>query len=477
MKKIIYLLLTLFFVLSLVACGNKTEVVSGSKTTNETSVNNETSTVVEPGFVNDVDFRNAASCYYSENSTELSNCVIGIFPVNETVSVFQFSYMDYSEDSEIGTEQTFALTMNYKDSATYECSEEDQNGDTMQVTAILDIDGNLTVESNQDYMNMITGKFLPAEGGCDLASFTIIEFLRNIPEANIGTFGKYNPYDDVEDYIADEWFHMVTLYTEDEFVDRFLVADDLSAVLHMTDNDETLIFGSMYNTLEKTTIRYEINDDGEYEEYTEPLVVPYVSGGSDILLNGSAFVLVGAPWDLTKSIVLTSSDTAIVSVDGNELIGNALGTATITAKIDYCGTEKEYTFDVSVAEALDGEAVAFEDISADERYSFWQDSYSERATLDIFQDGDFYSVDIMWADDGYTTHHWSYIGNAKEGSDNVIELNGIYTIETIDDDENFSEIVVFENKEATLTLGSDGCYYWYDSYEDAGANCVFEKVD
>lgn len=96
-----------------------------------------------------------------------------------------------------------------------------------------------------------------------------------------------------------------------------------------------------------------------------------------------------------------------------------------------------------------------------------------KATMDIcFEDG-FISVDIMWADDAWTEHHWSYVGNGNP-EDTEFTLIGRYTIDHYTNDGFFTEEIVAENISATLSLGKDNCYYWYDLNEDTDHECVFE---
>ena len=90
-----------------------------------------------------------------------------------------------------------------------------------------------------------------------------------------------------------------------------------------------------------------------------------------------------------------------------------------------------------------------------------------------YEDG-VYSVEILWGDSATTMHHWSYVGTA-DGKGNLV-LNGSCFIENLEDEYSKDE-VVFENMGATLTLGSDGCYYWHDDCADAGKDCIFELAE
>lgn len=315
----------------------------------------------------------------------------------------------------------------------------------------------------------------PAEDSDDKDTARILDYLKSIPEAGVSDFDINNPGDEIEQYLVGGWFHEIIMLRNDRIFGWFAVADDLSAVCRVDEESSTLIAGSLENTLKRTQTYSVYNEEDEQLcEFEEGIVSAIVVDGAELTAGTSSEVTVVSPWEsLLESISVASSNPEAVGVNGTEITALAPGEAVLTVSYVYGGSPKTDEIPIEVIEA-DPETEYSETEYIDERYTTYHDFVSQRAVLEICHEDDIYSADIIWGDTYNIIHHWSYI--ATDENNGNLTLNGSYCIETYNDDGTVSNEVVSENIGATLTLGADGYYYWNDEYEDAGKECIFEKV-
>lgn len=438
MKKISLIIVTLLATLFLGACDKKTQV-------------------------------NGNNAGFMREDNEVS---LGVYPITDDITVFQFIVTEPGDD-DTTVERPISFPFEKKGDA-YKFVDEDQNGENVTIDVKKTKDGGFKVESNVEIFDIIAGKYNSGAPVPNLSENTILYILRSIPGTDLGDFGLYNPYDEVQEYIIGDWFHYVNLLSEGDLIGEYLIADDVSFVCSVNDGSYKKLLGSTANTLEKSFTREDINDDGESCTYEFKVVEPYIYGGDTLAIGDSEEIFVSCPWDLVDNVSAKSKDESIVSIAGDWVEAKAEGTTTVTVTVSYGGVEKTYDLEVTVVEALEELDTTDYD---DERYETYYDSYSQRATMTICREDGMIAIDIMWGDSADTTHHWSYLADASAEDGMFITANGNYTIETIDDDGVYSEVVVFEDMLGTFTHNSDGSYSWADSYEDAGANCIFEKAD
>lgn len=305
-----------------------------------------------------------ALSYYGEKSTELFNRVMTIYPVNDAKAVIQFSCYDATEDVDMPVETIYPFTFMRDGDTKYIHTETDQNGDSVIISATVGDEGKITVTSDVTFPYDITGLYLPGDDAAEIAPITLVEYLRNIPEAEIGDFGLYNPYDETEETLISDWLHDLTLLREGEILGRFLVADDLSVACKletrsgqsdMSDVDDLecrILSGSFESTLnhEATYDIYNADED-TFEEYTQPLVYPYVTGGSVLMIGANESIEVSAPWELTESMECHSSNENIVTIVDGSVIAKAPGEAILSVTLHYGRAVKSYELAVQVIEA------------------------------------------------------------------------------------------------------------------------------
>lgn len=473
MKKFICILTILILVLSCTACGKDSEPVTPDIDTGKNNTNGQTTDPVK----DDKDTKPEYRGFVMENATGTKQTYIAIYPIDNVNSIFQFDVVSYNPGDDIPETRTYALHFVKQENGEYLSKETDQNGDVVTLTASY-IEGDEFMVSGSDAQSPFTGIFKKTDERCEIGDVTILNFLRNVPAAGIGNFALYNPMDEIECYMASDWFICCNLFSETEFKYSFLIAKDFSVIINTTTTQGQVIYGSLEKTL-NSTHTYEIyNDDGELISVEEPLVFPVVCNGTTMTVGSTDDIFLAAPYDLTKSLNIVSENVNIIAVDGTAITAVAPGNVTLKVTTDYCGTVKDFNLDIEVVEKDDSVIVDENEEFAvseyvDSKYATYFDKVSMRATMGVCFEEGLISVDIIWADDAYTEHHWSYVGSDK-ADNGVYQLNGRYTIDNYTDDGFFSEKVVAENIAATLTKGTDGCFYWYDSNEETDHDCIFE---
>ncbi len=483
MKKRLSIIVTMIILLVTVAgCGSggkTTTSASAPEPDNKTSASASVSSSVSASTSADTPandfadpFEGKITVYHGAENSELKNTVMTVLPVDAKNVVIQFKNYDAASEDEIPEEMTLAFAFTTEDGKGYTHNEEDQNGDTHSIFVEVASATDIKVVSDYQFPMDFDGFYYASEDA-DVAieAWALLEYLRAIPEVDVDDFGLYNPYDDIVDATEGGWLHDITLLREGEYFGRFLITGDLSAVFKEEDGSFKLAAGSVENLLNYKD-NYEIYNEetDSYDVIEDSLVGAIVMAGTELYEGWDSEVFVYAPVDLTESVTVKSSDESVVSVNGTEIKAVAPGEAVLSVTYVYGGFTKNEEITVTVSDSDPAETHA-ELEYVDEKYTTYFDRVSERAVLEICHEDDIYGVDILWADDATTLHHWSYVGTADENGN--LTLQGTYYIEKCDEEYSKDE-VVFENMGATLTLDAEGCYHWHDDYEDAGKDCIFE---
>lgn len=413
--------------------------------------------------------------FVMENSTETKQIYITAYPIDDIRFVFQFDVVFLPIGAEFSETQTYTLCFEKQENGDYLHSKTDPNGNDSSLTASYIEGGEFMVSGND---SPLIGIYQKTDYRCNVADLTVLEFLKNVPAAGIADFSLDRPTNEIECYTFGDWFICCNLFSESKQTASFLVAKDFSAVLDMTASQGKVIYGSLEKTL-NATYSYEIPDeDGAPVTIEEPLVFPFLANGTTMVAGSVDEVSLSAPYDLAESLKIVSGNTDIVTVTGTEVTALQPGSATLKITADYGGAVKDFTLDIEVVNAdVLSDFDEYEEPAdlefVDPRYATYFDATSMRATMEIcFEDG-MIGVDILWADDANTEYHWSYVGSDEE-IEGAYRLNGRYTIDTTNDDGSFSEKVIAEDITATLTKDANGCFYWYDCYEETDHDCIFE---
>ena len=416
-------------------------------------------------------FPDTPSSFYWDQSSELTNTLIDIIPVSDKKAVIQLNSIKGSEDSEVSEETNCSLTFDLVNGSTY------KNSDA-GITLTLGKEGNMTVSSKKEQYSVFSGNYLPADGLSWLNAETYVEFLRNLPAADLGDFGKDT--DEISESVSDDWFHSLDLQRDGKIYKTFVATDDMSAICELKNGKYELIYGSMESTLNKTAYFY---FDGESEEedetytYETPIVYPYVENGTELAVGATGNVLVNAAVDMTDSIKVTSKDESVVKVNGTAITAAGLGETTLDVELVFAGCKKNYTIDVCVFED-DPDASLEEGFYQDPNVLSLLDEVTYDFTMDIVNDNGFYSVDIVFKVDPGHYRHWSYFGEPDPADPNVIRLFGTCTLEgwSVEDDNVYTETVEAEEITGSVTRHEDGdsfYYTWEDDLNNEGELSIF----
>lgn len=313
------------------------------------------------------DFDKAGNMYLRDGESGAESTVLAVFSLEDDGAILEFRHID-ATDADMPAETTYVFMCERTDIGRYDHTETDQNGDEVNVIAMLDNTGVMNVAVNCEFPVDITGSYVPEKGEPEVSTGVLLEYLRSIPGAEIGDFGLYNPYDEVEETLVSGWIHDLTLVREGEIFARFIVTDDFSLAGKLVKRGElsnmadayTLdcipVAGSFESILNHVET-YEIyNETGKtYETYEQPLVYPYVTGGPEMVAGTEHRLGIEMPWDLLEAYEYGSSDESIAEFLGSTIIANAPGETVLNITLYYGGCVKDYEIPVKVVEAEEDE--------------------------------------------------------------------------------------------------------------------------
>lgn len=473
MKKILAIIISLVLVMSLAGCKSGVSESPAEPTVAPAEQPNNTPVTEAP--VSDTlpedagDFATSDSSFCWNESAELLNIVLGVFPIDDTKAVLQFAYYDATDDVEVPLELYYSFTCNLVNKATYRNADSD-------ITVYINSDGDVNVSSANEAYSAIVGNYYSAGNPGTPDAATIVEYLRNVPAAGVGDFGSSSE-DTIEESISGAWLHEVTLFRNGELFKTFLAADDMTGFCALQDEGWELVYGNMDSTLEQINY-YDIElGEGEEESFDfveMPIVFPYIFDGNELGVGETSFVDFSSPYELPYTFGVSSADESIVSVSDHVITAVAEGETELTISVDYAGTMKDYTIPVTVS-VYDFGASLEDEGSTVPGSTLWFDTISQRATMEMTDANDIYTADIYWADGVDTTHHWCFVGEADPDDEFTINLVGMYVIENYDSEGVCTETVVDEEVYSALTFEDTGCLRWHNpSQEDL--ECLFEMA-
>lgn len=169
----------------------------------------------------------------------------------------------------------------------------------------------------------------------------LVDYLRQIPEANIGDFGTDSSRDEFTDVTEYSAMRELTLLRDGELYARYLIPKDFSAVFKEEGEDYKLIYGTVEKMLDQTSTYTIYNEEtGEDEEHEDKIIGATILAGDELEVGMTSEVLIYAPVDLTESITLKSSDESILKVDGANVEAVAPGEVKLTVDFVYGGFKR-----------------------------------------------------------------------------------------------------------------------------------------
>lgn len=134
----------------------------------------------------------------------------------------------------------------------------------------------------------------------------------------------------------------------------------------------------------------------------------------------------------------------------------------------------QYLFQSEV-DALEEDAVGYEEdfiyphAELGDFFGSWQDSWSQRCSMEITREEGVPCVQISWGNSAYETYVWQMECEYDPERGLLAYVDGVCFIE------GETRTILYENGTGLFYI-QDGILYWKDDIEDAGADCRFEMV-
>lgn len=133
--------------------------------------------------------------------------------------------------------------------------------------------------------------------------------------------------------------------------------------------------------------------------------------------------------------------------------------------------------DTSVKEGKKDQKQDTEQVDASAFYGDWHDTYSQRCGMSIYLVNDlYYDIEINWGSSAWDNTHWVFSGEYDAAKGGIVYTDGCRYEEHYSDGGNKEQNEVYSDGSGLIYL-KNGKLYWNDDKENAGKDCVFEKVN
>ena len=286
--------------------------------------------------------------YTWNESSQYTNSVLALMWLEEGSVLFEFNLMEGSEEEDSAIELTVSGVLNVqKDgSGIYEAASDD--GESLLTIGFeISKDGKqVTVSHKGELPISPDGNYTFTVSGIEVSDYSATELVRYLPADATGLNTDLGAYTlNYPESLVSGWFYPIDATFDDsgEYLAKFIVAKDLSAVFRVDDDIEpVLIYGSAKPMMDAETWPefddedYEGSEDepmGELIYDMEPLVSVGADNGTFLTVGESTTLLANLPWDLPFTLKAGSADTSIADVDENGVI-----TAVTTGETSITGT-------------------------------------------------------------------------------------------------------------------------------------------
>ena len=286
--------------------------------------------------------------YTWNESSQYTNSVLALMWLEEGSVLFEFNLMEGSEKEDSAIELTVSGVLNVqKDgSGIYEAASDD--GESLLTIGFeISKDGKqVTVSHKGELPISPDGNYTFTVSGIEVSDYSATELVRYLPADATGLNTDLGAYTlNYPESLVSGWFYPIDATFDDsgEYLAKFIVAKDLSAVFRVDDDIEpVLIYGSAKPMMDAETWPefddedYEGSEDepmGELIYDMEPLVSVGADNGTFLTVGESTTLLANLPWDLPFTLKAGSADTSIADVDENGVI-----TAVTTGETSITGT-------------------------------------------------------------------------------------------------------------------------------------------
>ena len=278
--------------------------------------------------------------------------------------------MEGSEEEDSAIELTVSGVLNVQEggSGIYEAVSDDGESHLMILFEISEDGKQVTISHEGNLPISPDGNYLFTDSGMEVSDYSATELVRYLPTAatslnsNLGAYTLNYP-----ESLVSDWFYPIDATFDDsgEYLAKFLVAKDLSAVFRVDDDIEpVLIYGSAQPMMDAEVWPefddeyYEDSEDepaGEISYDLYPLVSVGADNGTFLTVGESTTLLVNQPWDLPFTLEAGSADASIADVNANGVItGVAPGETSIIGTLTIEDAVKEFEIIINV---LDEEGI------------------------------------------------------------------------------------------------------------------------
>lgn len=318
-------------------------------------------------------WQDAQGSYVWTESSQFNNGILNIKPLEGDIYLFEFKVVRGSEADDSAEEFQTAGTLLLNDEGVGEAEVLVGEEDSVSLQFVL-ADKTMTVTQIGELPLEVQGDYKYNEAAFDVSENAAVAIIESLP-ANLTSLGSANrPYKLLyADETVDGWFYQVVAVHEptNSIIAKYLVAADLSAVYRNDAEEPGLIYGTPENMLaaqrapliddeEETppaVENAELEGDAEEEEQSlssdaqaTPLVV-IAPEQESLRVGESTQIITMLPGNIGCTVAdLQSSDTDIVKIDGEKLVGVAPGIATIKGNIHLEKGKKNFEVLVTVYE-------------------------------------------------------------------------------------------------------------------------------
>ena len=273
--------------------------------------------------------------YAWDESSQYTNSILSMMWLNHGCVLFEFNLMEGSEEEDSATELTVSGVLNVQEdgSGIYEAVSDD-NGSRLKILFGISEDGKQVTVSHEGKLPISTdGNYTFTDSGMEVSDYSATELVRYLPTSATGLDTNLGAYTlNYPESLVYGWFYPIdaTLDDSGEYLAKFIVAKDLSAVFRVDDDSEpVLIYGSVQPMLDAEVwpeFDDEYNEGSEDETAGEISYEPYplasvgTDNGTFLTVGESTTLSVNLPWDLPFTLEAGSVDASIADVDENGVI-------------------------------------------------------------------------------------------------------------------------------------------------------------
>ena len=308
--------------------------------------------------------------YVWDESSQYTNSLLSLMWLDYGCVLFEFNLMEGSEEEDSAIELTVSGVLNVQEggSGIYEAVSDDGESHLMILFEISEDGKQVTISHEGNLPISPDGNYLFTDSGMEVSDYSATELVRYLPTAatslnsNLGAYTLNYP-----ESLVSDWFYPIDATFDDsgEYLAKFLVAKDLSAVFRVDDDIEpVLIYGSAQPMMDAEVWPefddeyYEDSEDepaGEISYDLYPLVSVGADNGTFLTVGESTTLLVNQPWDLPFTLEAGSADASIADVNANGVItGVAPGETSIIGTLTIEDAVKEFEIIINV---LDEEGI------------------------------------------------------------------------------------------------------------------------